>query len=546
MEEKHIPEHRLISPAADLNGLSVCNADPEAIGQWASELPMANIAAAASHLRTLVFELSRLRTDYLTRLELLESIRPTVYYAAARIDRQAQAGGIRWQASLDQAQELQRSLAEGYKAVVLGALPIVADDKSARESALQSIHRGLSDLAHVWLRALRHYLPAEPGLWLDLNQLCELALSLDCGGHRVRDPENHNAATTTILQAWLRPALLSLARPNQLRPAELNQLFNALEQWSAQVSLQADPPQALFSVDLSADHPPTAARRRGGGRTVFGVQTDVLAYELEAFLREIPSSVPVPDFITAKLLRHVATAWSSAQSREHRRMRLSGGVEVGIGLRTASACLAHEMEARRERERARENAPEVTTPAPVSSASTHTTSGRDTSPLGYRLTWPDGLPPTAQVGELLALREEGAQGWCIGVLRWIGTERGGAAETGVELLSPTAVPVSARVVRTRGGISGYSKALLLPAIPALQREASIITPRMPFQPMQKVQMQRGRSQTNLHLGPCIAQTENYNQFAFRLLGSYLENGRSPRTMASLNSRTGVPRPTNDS
>ena len=129
-------------------------------------------------------------------------------------------------------------------------------------------------------------------------------------------------------------------------------------------------------------------------------------------------------------------------------------------------------------------------------------------------------------------------------MRWIGGDRAGAVVTGVELLAPTAVPISARVVRTRGGITGFAKALLLPAIPSQNRPPTMITPRVPFQPMQKIQIQRGRMQSNVHLGQCIGQTENYNQFAFRMLGSYLENRQGGPTMGDLSKQPGAHRPTN--
>lgn len=56
---------------------------------------MANLYASTCQVLELVDELCHLRTDYLTRLELLESIRSTVYYMCARIERQNVSGGTR-------------------------------------------------------------------------------------------------------------------------------------------------------------------------------------------------------------------------------------------------------------------------------------------------------------------------------------------------------------------------------------------------------------------------------------------------------------------
>ncbi len=546
MEDPRTVIHLLTAVPADLNSLHTCQADPDAINTWVAALPMANLLASTTQLLELVDELCRLRTDYLTRLELLESIRSTVYYMCARIERQNVSGGTRWTLQLEQAQSLQQKLAAGYKSVLLAALPICNEDKSAREAVINGLHRAISDLSRILLRSHRHYLTPDTGIWLQLNQLFHVARYCGLAEQKVRDSENHNQAATSIIEAWMRPVLVALAKPNQLRPMELNQLFNALETWSSQAEVRPTQTNDLFIVDLLKDRPPVSSALIRSNPALLGLNTEVLAYELEAFLREIPSSVVVPEFVGSKVLQHVASAWSTAQVRQHQRRPLVESVEIGIGLRVAAACFAYEIETARTKTSAAQFTRNKTVgrPTPVNGPTVHTTAAHDTSPLGFNVKWPEGLPASAQIGELLSVKEASSNLWRIGVLRWIGGSKGGAATTGVELLSPTAVPVSARVVKTKGGSTAFAKALLLPALPAMQRPASLITPRVPFQPMQKIQIQRGRTQSNIHLGSCIGQTENYNQFSFRMLGSYLENQPTGLTMNALTQSHGANRSTN--
>ncbi len=546
MEDPRTLVHLLTAELADLNSLSACQADTDAINAWVAELPMANLFTSTTQLLELVGELCRLRTNYLSRLDLLESIRSTVYYMCARIERQNAAGGTRWTPQLEQAQALQLKLAAGYESVVLAALPISGEDKSAREAVVNGLHRAISDLSRVLLRSHRHYLTPDAGVWLQLNQLFHIARRCGLAEQKVRDPENHNQAQTSTTEAWLRPVLIALAKPNQLRAMELNQLFNALETWSNQAEVRPADAKDLFTIDLMQDRGPASTAQTRVNQVSLGLNTEVLAYELEAFLREIPSSVAVPEYVGAKVLQHVASAWSTAQVRQHQRLPLDEPVEIGIGLRVASACLAHEIELARTSTRSeqRTSTRSVSAPTAVNGPTVHTTNARDTSPLGFNVKWPEGLPASAQIGELLSIREASSKLWRIGVLRWIGASKSGTAVTGVELLSPTAVPVSARVVRTKGGSTAFAKALLLPGVPVMQRPPSLITPRVPFQPMQKIQIQRGRTQSNIHLGSCIGQTENYNQFSFRMLGSYLENQPTSLTMNAHRHSHGANRPTN--
>ncbi len=405
MEEPRLFTHRLHAIATDLDQLSACVAEAESMNTWIGSLPMANLPATTAHLLGLVSELPRLRTDYLRRLELLEAIRPTVYYVCARIDRQNAASGIRWNESLEDAQALQRALAHGFKSVVLGALPVAQEDRAAKDALVQALHRALADLSQVYLRFSRHYLAPEAGHWLHLNQLLHIARDAGFAGHKVRDPEHHNPSTTSITDAWLRPALLAIARPNQLRNNELNQLFNALEQWSNQASIVSELGGGSWQVDLFSDRPPLKIGAPPGSERMLTISTDVLAYELEAFLQEIPSTVPVPEYIGEKLLRHLVAVWSRPKSRDHSRLLIADEVEVGIGLRVASACFAREADERREDRRNLAPEPEANTPQPP--LATHRTQATDTSPLGFRLLWPEGLPPSAQIGEIVSVREKG-------------------------------------------------------------------------------------------------------------------------------------------
>jgi hypothetical protein len=162
----------------------------------------------------------------------------------------------------------------------------------------------------------------------------------------------------------------------------------------------------------------------------------------------------------------------------------------------------------------------------------HRTRALDTSPGGYRIQWPERLPPNLKTGELLAIREASDRRWCIAVVRWIQQE-GGQSTTGIELISPRAIPIAARVVQKRGGPTDYARALLLPEIKAISQDAMLITPKVPFASEQKVHLQRQGIQNTAQLRTRVETTESFNQFTFRLLDGYLENPGARTTMNDL-------------
>ena len=147
----------------------------------------------------------------------------------------------------------------------------------------------------------------------------------------------------------------------------------------------------------------------------------------------------------------------------------------------------------------------------------------DASPNGYRIEWKSDRPPQLQSGELLAIRDETDPRWCIAVVRWL--RQVSNVSIGVELLSPRAIPVAARVIQKKGGPTDFARALLLPELKPINQPAQLITPNLPFQAHQKVHIQRQGIQTTAQLSECVLSTESFNQFTFRMLDGYLENAQ---------------------
>ena len=582
MDVARIPEHLLVAPEADLSHLSFCETDVTALAEWVNDLPMANTGETASRLLKATPELARVRTNYLTRFELLETLRPTLHYICARVDRGMISHPQNAETLARHAQELQRLLCGGYQAVVLSTLAVIDEDKSAREVMQTATHRALSDLSRVLLRSLKLYTVPPEGLWRDLNQLYGLAEAMSVEDQKVVDSENHAEHSISIREAYLRPVLLYAAQPNQLRQQDLNQLHNALEHWCERVHISTPGETALLHLDLAADAGPRYAKVQGTDRDRRGVHTEVLAYEIEAYLREIESAVPIPDYVDQRLLRHVADCWGTVHTRDFTRIPSRSDVKLAIGLRTShfftaggtasepdepdepkvkiNPFLAPLSDADPKRpaperdvwdQALRARIPEnpyfsgssilnKTQQVPVSATTarkkpqylSYDTSAVDTSPKGYCLKWQENAPTNLQVGELIAVQEEDDPAWAIATLRWLQKDRHGGLKTGLELLSPRAVPALARVVRTKSGATEFTRALLLPALPTINQPETLITPRLPFQAQQKVQIQYDDKQITAHLDGCLRSTENFNQFTFRVLGSYLEKPTSRRNMAS--------------
>jgi hypothetical protein len=447
-----------------------------------------------------------------------------------------------------------------------------------------AMHRTAADLSCALLRTYEFYTDAPPKAWYELNQLYLLADELGLATNAYADEQSRGGGMLTLADIYLRIALLAVAKPNQLRQKDLSAVFNALDQWTPRVTIGAPADDTMFVVDLDADSPPSY-RELGShtGPQLRGIRTDVLVSELEAYLAEMVSDVPVPDYIGLDLLRHLAHAWGVMKKRSFRRSRSSGPMKICVGLRTLHYYISGGVEfadqlGTTEALLRREINPFLHEPAsqgaarpgdvwdnafdlhgariPVNPAiddpnrillKTRRPQTRDaveanypyydseildTSPSGYCVRWTTPLPNQLQTGELLAIREREDARWCIAVSRWI---RHSDQETlmGIELLAPKAIPIAVRMLQKRGNNTDYHRAVLLPALEAIGQPAMLITPRLPYNESQKVQLKRHRIQATGQLMRRVRMTESFTQFTFRMLDGYLENTQIDLNMNSL-------------
>ena len=587
---------KVTTPDTDLDVLSFCDPHPTAVADWVASLPMANTADTATQLRQATFELTRLNTDFSVRMELLESVRPTIHYICARLDKTAVSTGNHGDAIARLAQRLTTNLCSGYKVVVVEALNELGENPALSKNFIPlAAHRALSDLSRTLLRTLQFYVAPGERLWLDLNQLYLLAERLEVNNIKQEDPENHSTTNTTIADTYLRSLLLACCKPNQLRYQHLAQVFNALEVWTPQVAIENNTDDALFLIDLESDHEPQYSKLLQNPEEPRSIRSDVLVYELEAYLKKIDGGIEIPEYVPNDILNHLVDAWGLMKPRAFRRAPASGSVKICLGLRAAHYFLSgglefadqlprtdavlqrevnpfladmQELDVAESEKDVWDDAFDLRVRIPINpgiddpdrilqphhlqkpgskpkqaeqaakqSFCFYDTIAVDTSPGGYRIRWKEPLPGNVQTGELLGLRDETDPRWCIAVVRWIRQNNQGAA-MGIQLLAPRAIPVAVRVIKKRGGPTDYVRALLLPALQPIDQPATLITPVVPFQEKNKIHVQRQGIQTTAQLTTNVLRTESFNQFTFRMLDGYLENARIDLNISDLSELIG--------
>ncbi len=275
------------------------------------------------------------------RFNCLETIRPPAHYICARLDRTAcrRIGRRRRsRATRAIAAEGTGTRLQGGRARRARSATQLTD--TTKDLLGHAMHRTAADLSCALLRTYEFYTDAPPRAWYELNQLYRLADELGIASNAYADEQSRGAGHADDRRR------LSAHRAAGRREAESTAPEGSVRRLQRARSMDAahHDRRAGRRYDVrrrSRRRSPPSYRELGShtGGQLRGIRTDVLVYELEAYLAEMASDVPVPDYIGPDLLRHLAHAWGVMKKRSFRRSRSSGPMKICVG--SAHVALLH-------------------------------------------------------------------------------------------------------------------------------------------------------------------------------------------------------------
>jgi hypothetical protein len=564
------PSLLLRAPIPTQSRLSFCDATPRDLKRWIANLPKANIGETARLLYQGLSELNQLFTPSDNRLQLLELLRPEVYYVCKHLERhflhQAIVLDERSRKIANLCQALQSHLAIGYKQIVIRVAPRLSKDRAPLLT--QALQRAIHCLNGALIRATQLYCPVPEGVWLELHQLYRIGCEHQLQHQNVRDEPNSQAHNLSIERTYVVALLLGASRCNQLRQNQIARLAEVLEPWSQWVKLQpGKPDNGLFAIAPNLD---TGPRYRSKflaeeQKSLLGIDPQPLVAAIEVHLQQSAdkaSPLPVPAGLNLDTLQHLHATWGQAAERSFQRTVGHGTLTLCVGMsalhfylggqRSFSDILKKpgarpaQFSATDPAGRAKDQWSQAFDAAPHGTADTllpyeeieyphlqnddsHEATGRQQhfptyalpvinhSPGGYCLAWPGAVPAELQAGEMVGIEDTAGQGWSVAVVRWIRQVRGGGTQMGIELVAPHAEPCGLQLMRAHDDHSQYLRALLLPAISAIDLPATLLTPRLPFQEGNNVLINTNGQERQAGLERRVASTNSFNQFAYRLL-----------------------------
>ncbi|MGV8916418.1 MAG: molecular chaperone [Pseudomonas sp.] len=570
----HPSLHLLLrAPTPTQSSLSFCEATPRDLKRWIALLPKANLGETARLLYQALGELNQLLTPSDNRLQLLELLRPEVYYVCKNLERHFLSQAIvlderpRKVANLCQA--LQNHLAVGYKQIIVRVAARIANKERSLLLAT-ALQRALHCLNGPLIRASQLYCPVPEGLWLELHQIYLIARQNKLNHIDIVDPLAHHTRTLSVEQTYAVAVLMGCSRCNQMRQLNIGRLAEVLESWSALIKLQS-PAEAssLFAVAQSVDAPPRykSLFKEEQLPTLLGINPLPLANAIKDYL-EAPadkrSKMPllVPHGFTTDLLQHLAAAWGDVAERTFQRTPGHGTLTLCVGmsalhyflsgqrsfsdlLKLPAVSKAAQFNAQFssgkpsdawtiafdaqpdgaqsnaqsyeeiQYHQSEEDAGDAALNA-QQSFPTYALNVINHSPGGYCLAWPKEVPSQLQAGEMVGIQDGDGQGWSIAVVRWVRQVRSGGTQMGIELVAPYAQPCGLQLVRAEPN-APYLRGLLLPEVRAIDQPATLLAPRLPFQEGHKVKINASGEERNAGLGKRRTGTGSFNQFEYQTI-----------------------------
>ena len=327
--------------------LTFCEPNSKSLESWVHQLPMANLGETTKQLYRASQEISQLIIPAHIKYELLETVRPAIYFACRGLEKyylnQSVVLAEKPRKTSQLAKSLRNHLANGYKAIAVDCAEKKRLEVRAEKAMSCAIHRAVNELSYILLMNFQLYKPADPRLWLEMHQLYLMAAKKRLLMDAITDPENTSAGTSTISDVYKRALLIGCANPNKLRQKDMVVVFDALPLWTKHTSLDtANDTDILFLVDLSYDVSPAYGELTEDilHDNCRSLETTDLVHNLREYVAsksagqephtDIESTVPKN--CSLELIKMLALAWGVLTKRTFSRNGSTGQLSICLGL----------------------------------------------------------------------------------------------------------------------------------------------------------------------------------------------------------------------
>ncbi len=506
--------------------------------EWVAALPLANLGETCRLIFASLTQMNSTDASATQRFKALEPLRAPVHYLRDALRRRYTGVAFPLPEKAHRIaqllREIQLEIAEGYQRV---ATQILAQNglRQDLDTLISALHRALYYHGQALLTSYELYEEVGGQRWQEIYTLYleaeRKSLHLGVVKDAFKQGDNH----TSVSDMFKQILLLALADPHRLTQHEMSTVYTLLEKWAGQCQLYSvtdfNEPPGMFVVDLSSDTPPTyllynSVQAHASTRLL---DTTALSHGLRGLLAQANQDISLASArnnhdlkeiaLSRELLKRLLLSWGYTSKRGFSRSEQATTRAITFGLSAShEAVYPHLINNVRPFQAARNN-PKVTCQIINESAN------------GTCLRWDAGNAALARVGELIAVyhSDGGVETVGIAVIRWLKCHGDGNVDFGVQMLVPSATPVTVRLSDAREVDRDYLKALLLPALPRDEVGETLLTPAFLYRPGDIVSVNTEQGERRYRLVRAVEGTQAYTRFQFAPLTESLEE---PVTEAS--------------
>ena len=532
---------------------------PRKVKQWLSDLPMVNMGDATRLLYETLRSFNRQSIPAKTRLEIMEMIRPYARQALDHLNKNFFTCAFPLMGKSRQVEQLAQTLLEemafGYKQIVseVDAHNIRFEKRSLNIAT----HRGMRYLEKSLHLSAKLYINPPASLWRDLHQLFEFSEVRGVTDQIVADDEYKTIKESTVSDVYKQCCLLALTEPTHLRSGGAEKLIRIFEQASKfckiTKSLIPDENGSLYVASLRSSEPPVYVTL--GELTAFN---NLRGFDLNELIELTRSALNTEDHrpllfheIDDQWLEEILATWTTHKKRFFKRAPASCEIIAVTGIKNIANAISNDAFPELSTteilsKQAKKNA--VFTEASISPW--NTTSERETlvshsdpdptietaktpklpdtwqhwkllntSAGGYGMLWDNPSPSSAQVGEIIAIREkeQSQYQWRLCQIRWMKHTSQGALSIGVQLIAPRAIVALIEDMPSRGLNQTSGHIIMLPGMKSKNQKPSILV-RDALKPGDELELSLFGKQVYVKLTKLGQQHSFYKQFFYESMG----------------------------
>jgi hypothetical protein len=506
-----------------------------------ANLPLTNVPVAHDTLSTLIGAMQNLPPPAAKYLEVLEAVRAPLAFVQGQLAERYSQKPLPPLGSEDETLRrvvvLWQAMARSYRQVAKLAGGAAAD---LQRSAIIS-HRCIHYSGKVIIEYFRARRELPRGVWSDLHGYYSAAEQAGIAATPAREPLNEDTQIESCAAAYAAILLVDLANPFGRSPRELNwicrwaQLFASLTRITS--SSESDPPR-MYGVDLLLDRGLRLLEQQGPGENLRRLDTSQMAQEIQRILHQLKRKVApkalglgedCQEPASGRLLLQLFRPWCLlASGRRFPRRSAAGLAQLCRGFDSIHYYITGGEFTQPDHVRvySREDFDAIVTfryqvdpsqPLHVHAAQMGFVLENwqvvDQSVSGFRLqcSEPGGR---IEYGDLAGLRPPDGGGFLLCRVSWLMYEGTGSLFAGVYVLPGLPQGIGARP----RGLSvppsePYVRAFLLPAVPALKEQPSLVLPRGWYRPERLIEIYTDRP-VEVRLSELLTQGSNFDRVSF--------------------------------